>query len=546
MKLKKIAAVALAGMMALSVAACGGGDTKSDTQSGGNAEAKDPTTVSGIVTPNQDAANTKTTDETLNVGLSSEPSMLWSGGCGKAENEECMITNALFDRLVNLDMNEKTVEANLATNWEWVDATHCKFTLRDDVTMSDGTPFVADDVVYSVNTWMEKSASSETGQYLKGAEKNDDHSVTIEYNCEAPDLVGMMTWTNFGIVSEDEVNALGGIDAALTNPKMGCGKYTFKEWKNGQYITIERNDNYWNKDYKGYYKEIKFTFTADAAAREMAIESGDLDVAVDMPVSQAATYATSDKVQTVIDVTDETSHLWYNMGANAGATKDLKVRQAIDKALDINAITQVGSAGFSKAATAYMSETSPYYTQSVTAEQSAADVEGAKALLKEAGYENGLELRILGLAMDNAIYTVVQANLQQVGITLTIDTPDTPQFVQGAFGGDYDIIIVGDPLTQRLPNAFLFTTKLNVEGPGMCIGGPKWTTDEVDSKIAQFIAEKDNAKAKEIAAEIDQLYVDNMICSNLYAIPKAYVIAKDLKGMGTVARNYIDVTTFYK
>lgn len=556
MRLKKLTAAVLAGTMVLALTACGkdaptqsGGGTpgteKTNEADGGGEQQNEPA-VAGVLTPNSDPVNTNTSDETLRIGLSSEPSTLWGASEGKAENEEQIINAALLDRLVNVDPVTKEVLPNLATDWEWVDETHCKFILRDDVTMSDGTPLVAEDVVYTVGIWTERCATNDTGKFIVGAEAEDEKTVTIEFTVAAPDLLAMMAWGNFGIVSEDEVNAAGGLDAVGKNPAVGSGKYRFKEWKSGQSVTLERNDSYWNPDYKGYFKEIVFTFTSDAAAREMAIESGDSDLTIDVPISQAATYAQSSAVSTYIYSFGQVIHLWYNMGENAKATKDQKVRAAIDKALNFDAVTQVATAGFGTPAMAYMDPAATYYKENYTAEERAVDIEGAKALLAEAGYENGLEITALGLADLTPVLTVMQANLAEAGITLNIDTPDTAQFVEGAFGGSYDIICVGDDLTVRTPTIVPFCTKLNVDGPGMVIGGPKWTTDELDAAIAALISESDTSKLEEQGLAIGNMLKEQTVCSNLYSEMKAVITAKDLKGYCTRERGYIDVTTLYR
>ena len=77
-------------------------------------------------------------------------------------------------------------------------------------------------------------------------------------------------------------------------------------------------------------------------------------------------------------------HLWYNMGENAGATKDIKVRQAIEKALDLDAMAMVGSAGYGDVALGYFPENSRFYNAVYTPEELAVDIDGAKALLEEA------------------------------------------------------------------------------------------------------------------------------------------------------------------
>ena len=550
MKFKKLTAIVLAGVMTFALTACGGGNAEKSTTStgaGASTTSGTPEAAASIVLPNTDPANTTKTDETLTIALGSEPSTLLGVAVGKVENEEQIIGSTFLDSLVSVDYKTNEIIPNLATAWEWVDDTHLKFTLRDDVTMSDGTPLVADDVVYTVGLWKEKGATSDVGKYLVGVEKQDDLTVTIEFNTVAPDFLRMLSWTAHGIISEDEVNAAGGLDAVHTKPVIGSGKYRFKEWKSGQSVTVERNDDYWNKDYVGYYKTIVFTFTSDAAAREMAVESGDADVAYGMPVSQAATYASSSTVNTTIYSFGQELHLWYNMGDNGGATKEQKVREAIDKALDFDAIAKVGTAGFGEAALSYWDTSCSFYTPNYTKEERAVDIDAAKKLLDEAGYGSGLELKALGLPDITPVLTVMQANLAEAGITLTIDTPDTAQFVEGAFGGDYDLICVGDTPNIRIPaNVMPFLQTINVEGPGMVIGGPKWTSDEFDSTIKALVSEPDAEKAKELATKLDGMVKEQTICSNLYPEMSAAVYAKDLKGYNTIERGYIDATSLYK
>ena len=535
MKAKKVMAMAMASAMILSLTACGGGNSSDNASKGEGTKSEEKATVS-VVEPNKDAANTEKTDETLTVGLASEPSSLYGASVGKTENEEQIIGNAMLASLVKFNYATNEIEPSLATEWEWVDDTHLKFKLRDDVTMSDGTPLVADDVVYTCNKiWIEKNTTNDTGKFIAGATAEDEHTVVIEFNTVAPDFLKMMSWTNLGI------------DKVSTNPAVGSGPYKFKEWKNGQSVTLERNENYWDEEYAGYYKEIVFTFTSDAAAREMAVESGDADIAYDMPVSQAATYAENDAVNTTIYGFGQTTHLWYNQGENAGVTKDEKVRQAIDMALDFDAIAQVGTAGFGEAALSYWDPSCDYYNANYTKEERAVDVEGAKALLEEAGYADGLEVTALGLQDITPVLTVMQANLAEAGITLKIDTPDTAQFVEGAFGGNYDLICVGDTPAIRTPASVMpFLQKLNVEGPGMVIGGAKWTNDEFDSTITELISEADTEKAAELATTLDEMVKDQTVCSNLYSEMKSSVYAKDLKGFNTIERGFVDVTGFYE
>ena len=548
MKMNRFMIIGLSLALAMSMTACGSNTNSSSgtsvisSASAGQTEGQ----TTSALQANQDPENTTLSDETLHVALASEPSTLWGAAGGKLENEDVLIEYALFDTLVRNDPVTGEVVPNLAEKWEWTDDTHCKFNLRDDVMMSDGTPLVADDVVYTVNVWKTQSAGTDTGMFIEGATADDDHTVTIGFTTATPDLLSMLGWAQFGIVSEDEVQAAGGLEAVQKKPVIGSGRYKFAEWQNGTSITLERNDNYWNKNYKGYYKKIVITFVNDPAARALGIESGDIDIAYNMPVVQTAAYVGSDAVSAYIFGVGQVEHLWYNMGDNAGATKDIKVRQAIDKALDFDAIAQVGTAGFGQQVLGYAGPMSKYYSQTFTEEERKVDIEGAKKLLEEAGYGNGLDLTILGTQDSASVYTVIQENLEAVGIHLTINIVDTAKFVEDAFGGKYDLISVPEMLVTRAPNVFPFLRTANVEGEGMVIGGPKWTTDELDSDIQKFIEDKDADTAKADLVSIEKIMKEEMVCSNLYGTVTSILTANTIKGVTSPDRGYVDMTTLYK
>jgi peptide/nickel transport system substrate-binding protein len=498
----------------------------------------------GVMDANTDPASTTKTDETITICLSAEPAYLWGAGAGNVGNEEEIIMHAITDRLVEVNRATNELVPGLASEWEWIDDTHCKFTLRDGVTMTDGSPLTPEDVVYTVGIWMEYAANTDIGRFVSGAEADGDNAVIIEFNTVAPDLLWMLAWGGFGIVSEEEVEAAGGVEAATKNPVFGCGKYKFKEWVTNQYIILERNEDYWDPDYNGYFKEIRITYINDAASRAMNVVSGDIQVAYDMPISMATTYVGNDAVNVIAHTFGQNTRLWYNMGPNAGATADLLVRQAIDKALDFDIIAMVGTSNMGEAVQGYFPVESPYYNETFTKEERAQDIEAAKALLAEAGYADGLELSIVGMQDQQPIFVVIQEQLRQAGINLTINIVDTPQFVEQANGGTYDLIHVGDLVDARYPAIMTFFQQMFIDT--FCIGGAKWTTPEIEEGVHAFIEEADEAKAKEIGAELENTWKDLMMFSNTYGEMHAALTAADIKGYNTTERGFVDLTGFYK
>ncbi|MDO5139431.1 MAG: ABC transporter substrate-binding protein, partial [Oscillospiraceae bacterium] len=226
------------------------------------------------------------------------------------------------------------------------------------------------------------------------------------------------------------------------------------------------------------------------------------------------------------------------------ATADIRVRQAIDKALDFDAIAMVGTSGMGEEVHGYFPIESKYYNETFTKEERAQDIEGAKALLAEAGYENGLDLTIVGMQDQSPVFVVIQECLRQAGINLTINIVDTPQFVEQANGGTYDLIHVGDLVDARYPAIMSFFRQFFIDT--FCIGGSKYTTPEIDAEVEAFIEEKDEEAAKEILKGLEETWKADMYYSNTYPEMHAALTAADIKGYNTGERGFVDLTGFYK
>jgi peptide/nickel transport system substrate-binding protein len=549
MKLKKFVSLTLAGAMALSLAACGDAASTGSGNSGSATTATENTgsaeTAAPANTANADATNADTSDETLVIALASEPSSMVPTLVGESENESSIISGALLDTLVAQDQKTGEIIPNLATEWEWVDDYRLQFKLRDDVKNYDGHTLNAADVVYTFETLAAQSGNNDGGKFLDPSKNEivDDQTVILGFNTIAPDMVTMLTWTPFGIFSQDEVEACGDFDAAADKPMFGSGKYHFKEWVQGQYVVLERNEDYWNPDYKGYFKELKFTFTQDAASREMAVEAGDAGVAVDIAVAQASTYTGNTNVKTSFYTFGQVSHLWMNI-RDSKPMQDVKVRQAIDKALDYDAIAAYATGGQGKQSLGYLDENVPFAVDYYTADERKQDIEGAKALLAEAGYGDGLEISFLGTQDAEGLYTVLQAQLAQVGITAKINIVDIPTFVQGANGGDYDMIMVGEYLDSRNPSAWVFFDQQSIDT--FNIGGDKYTTPEIEAAVQAVIQAKDNEEAKTKVAELEDIFKRDTLVLNLCPEMKAIITQPDISGLTTRERGFVDVTNFYR
>ena len=104
--------------------------------------------------------------------------------------------------------------------------------------------------------------------------------------------------------------------------------------------------------------------------------------------------------------------------------------------------------------------------------------------------------------------------------------------------------MVGDTTGARYPSVMWFMRNAGVHG--FSIAGPKWTTDEIDAAIEKAINEPDEAKAKEMFADLEKQFKDMTLYCNIYEELHSSIAAKDIKGFAIMERQYFDATTLYK
>ena len=142
--MKKAIASVLAASMALSLAACGGSGSSSTAASTAESTAQSTETVN----LNQEAVEGISDDAVLRVAIDGEPDSLFAAyQQNKADNR---VNSSMFNYLVEWDDETKEAKPSVATEWEWIDDTHIRFTLRDDVKFTNGDTLVAEDVAESL------------------------------------------------------------------------------------------------------------------------------------------------------------------------------------------------------------------------------------------------------------------------------------------------------------------------------------------------------------------------------------------------------------
>ncbi|MFM8962119.1 MAG: ABC transporter substrate-binding protein [Actinomycetota bacterium] len=300
-------------------------------------------------------------------------------------------------------------------------------TLRD-AKYSDGTPIVAADAVNAFDRWINSKRSA---SYIDAVEKvvaKDSKTLVWTLKRPYPDFNFALATEFFGIHPASKTDTAAKATEYFKNPVAG-GPMMPKTFVPGTDLFVSvANPNYWAKP---VVKEIQVRTIPDGNTRLAAFQAGDVDYAMELPLSAAKTKWDKTKYRVVGEKDSGVFMLAFNMGAlqpNA-ALKDARVRQAISLAVDRGGIMRTAFAGLSKPSCGMQFEFKNDYYLCSLPKDGKRDSGAARKLLKDAGYPNGFKVTML---VPNRIFwqdaaQLVKDSLKYVGIDVTISmvTPDT-------------------------------------------------------------------------------------------------------------------------
>lgn len=427
--MKKAVASILAVSMMMSLAACGG----SGASSGETAEtASDSGTKTVSVDVNQEAVEGISEDAVLRVAIDGEPDSLFAAyQQNKADNR---VNSSMFNYLVEWDDEAKEAKPSVATEWEWIDDTHIRFTLRDDVKFTNGELLVAEDVAQSLAYSCEYHATYTQMFDPENFVVEDDTHVVLALTKPYSNLVDILGCDYYTIFDwsawQADCESMGEEDALskwIRDP-VGSGPYKLVEWIDGDHLTLERNEDYWDKENMPYYKQIVYSFISDMPARASALQSGTVDVAYNLASSQIEELQNASIGLTVNPYNQNVvMPLSFNMKNNP-ALADENVRKAIMYCIDKEALADAYGNGYEiSGKSPLVAENSPYYAEVETFSQ---DLEIAQEAIDTAIAENGWTAEDLTFTTwsvsgsDTSQLELLQYYLSTIGITLNIESAD--------------------------------------------------------------------------------------------------------------------------
>ena len=465
----------------------------------------------------------------LRIGLGAEPTAMDPHYHNLSPNNS-LLTH-IFESLVDQDERQR-LQPGLAESWKAIDDTTWEFKLRKNVKFHDGTPFTADDVIFSFERAPNVEGSpSNFGIYAKGKTftRVDDHTVHVKTAAPYPLMPNDVS--QVFIVSRKHGQGAKTPDYNSGKAAIGTGPYKFVEYTPGNRIVVQRNDEYWGQ--KPIWQRVVFRGIKSNPSRVAAPLAGDVDLIEQVPAVDMARLKKEPKVAIAQVVSNRIIYLhldhWrddspYVKGKDGGAIKnplrDARVRTAISKAIDRDAIVKRVMEGEAIRAGQLLPE--GFFGVSKKLKPVAYDPNGAKKLLAEAGLPNGFRMTIHSpndrYPNDGKIAEAVGQMLSRIGIDTQVVTMTQSVFFSEASTGSpekgpkFSFILVGwgsGTGEASSPLKSLLATFDRDKGMGASNRG-RYSNPQVDKLINDALATVDDTKRADLLARATEVAIEDV------------------------------------
>jgi peptide/nickel transport system substrate-binding protein len=377
----------------------------------------------GWVQTGHAADKTTLTVDAPNDAATLDPQQQW-------DTDSYGVYRNIFDNLLTRNTKGDIVP-QIATAWHIVDDKTVDFDIRSDVKFQDGSPLTADDVAFSVKRIINPAMrSSQLSQFDQIADAVVVSPTKVRITTKTPYPVLLAQLVKLSIVPKAYVEKVG--DQNFNTQPMGSGPYKLQTWQKGVQAVLQANTGYWGG--KPPFETVIFRAVPDTSTRIADLKTGRADIARAIPPDQAIEMKKDPNLQVLTVLTERIGYLYLN--AQAGPTKDVRVRKAISMAIDKQGLVDALLQGFGKPVDSIAAP--PVFGYDASIKGDPYDPDAAKKLVQQANAV-GAELTFLtSPAYDRRIVEALQQMINDVGLKVNIVSSDQATFLTRRQGAPTD------------------------------------------------------------------------------------------------------------
>jgi peptide/nickel transport system substrate-binding protein len=430
--------------------------------------------------------------------------------------------------LVRFDGEEITPV--LATEWEWTTPTSLQFTLREDVTFSDGTPLTAADVVGTLDRYIAQNGPLAAAlSVISDYAATDDMTVVINTKAPTGTLVGILSMIYIG------QGAHATDDAWWVKP-LGTGAFVIEDYVADDHVTLTRNDEYWGD--KAILKTLTFKIVPDVNAKMTGLSNDEIQVVNGVPYDQIETVkAMADVTFTQVD----SLNYWFLWFENEHTPlDDVRVRTAMWEALDLptiieslygDTVTPMDSFCPSSAFGCLPAEGLPEY-----------DPEHAKQLLAEAGYPDGFSTDIIfntAVAGTNNLVQAMISAWDEIGVTVEPRGMDAATWLAEFQALNWDMDVQPN---QTITGDADYTLNRLYSCAAKRLG---YCNPELDALMTQAQQSADQDKRAELYQQVIDIMAKDLPAIPLFELKANVAARSNVQGLTIPPTEFIDFSTVY-
>jgi peptide/nickel transport system substrate-binding protein len=437
-------------------------------------------------------------------------------------NAEVM-DDQMYDTLIEYETATDQFRPALAESWQAsADGRTYTFRLRRGVRFHNGRELNAADVKYSFERIMDPRTASPRRLTFSPVERIDTPDArTVTFTLKgvyAPFLANLAHITS-AIVPREAVEQHGD----LTRTAVGTGAFRLKEWEKDNFMRLERNPTYWRSGLP-YLDGLEFRFNADRNAQVAALRSGQITFLRNIDPAFVRTVRMSDQFQVVGGQSNTYAYLYMN--TNRRPFSDARVRQAINWAMDLDAIRRNAVLGFGVSLKSgilppdhWGGIKEPVYPRQ--------DLDRARALLSEAGVRGGtFNITVVTITPANIrAAETIQQQLQPLGIAIEVRVLEPAPMLRAAFSADFDMLILhgnfGIDPDDHLSQVFL---------TGAGSNWIKYSDPELDALIERARLGTSRADRARVYRDIVRRIATQGPRAGLYIVPEFHAFTSTLRG----------------